>query len=273
MRNFAQISQAAFQRIEQVMCAQLEMGFTGVPFKKFDMEKYLTSTLQTLNMIIAMLLPAYAKKMWKAVFEHFVKCFILKVLEGCGEYKANKEEVKIFLDKVVKERQFAKDVFETNIPPKDIQEGVIAIKLYERALTEPKEDLVQILLAIAQKLKDKYNDNYLKWFQKYRSEFGSKEKQELIKLIEHDKAMSKRKKDPALEFYKQTMKEMYKVRFVRKLKEKMKETKKLKSQPRQLVDNTEQEMRKLEQQIVPILIDLGSGGDGIRVEGMAVHAP
>lgn len=161
MKNFALISHSAYKRIEDVLFAQVDMRLKETSYRKLDIEKFLTTTLETLNLVIQMLLPVYGKKTWKSVFEHFVQSYVLKVLDGCNEYKPKKEEADMLVDKLQKDRTFIKDVFERNVSPKDLHEGMTAIRLFERALLEPKNELAQILLSLAQKLKDKYNENYM----------------------------------------------------------------------------------------------------------------
>lgn len=61
---------------------------------------------------------------------------------------------------------------------------------------------------------------------------------------------TKGKKDMALVFYKQVMKEMYKLKFVRKLKEKIKENKRLREEKREVTSTNGLSMEKLELQLV-----------------------
>lgn len=158
IKNFAQISNTAFTRIEQVLHAQLDLRLNESRFKKLNLERFLTSALEPINTVIQMMMPAYGKKMWRSVFDHLCVNYLIKCLEGIDDYKVG--NLNDLIDKIIKDRTFIKDVFEANIQPKDLHEGLQTIRYFEKALTEPKMEIVEQLYSMAKKLKAKYNPSY-----------------------------------------------------------------------------------------------------------------
>jgi hypothetical protein len=92
IKNFAQISNTAFTRIEQVLHAQLDLRLNESRFKKLNLERFLTSALEPINTVIQMMMPAYGKKMWRSVFDHLCVNYLIKCLEGIDDYKVGKPE-------------------------------------------------------------------------------------------------------------------------------------------------------------------------------------
>lgn len=222
MKNFAQISGAAFARIEQVLFSQITLRMNESNFKKMNLERLLTSAMEPINIVIQMLMPSYAKKMWKNLFEFIAISYVVKYLKGVEDYKPS--NLNEFVDKMIKERTFLKDVFEANVPAKDLHECLTTIRLFEKACIEPQSEIVELLHTMAQRLREKHTTEYIKWLSKARpSDFTTRERQELERRLEGEKFFQNvkgknGKRDLLLDFYKHTMREINKYKFIRRLK-------------------------------------------------------
>ena len=71
--------------------------------------------LEAFNYIIKMLLPNYAKKLWKSIIDSYVKQFVKFSLKASSDIK----EICQHLDK---DQALIKDIFSSNVTNKDIDE-------------------------------------------------------------------------------------------------------------------------------------------------------
>ena len=170
-----------------------------------------------------MLMPAYAKKLWKTICDHFNRQYTVLLIRATNDHKP--ASIGELVTKSKKEHFFIKDVFAGNITQKDMEEVAKLLDLYVRIMTESAAAMVEDIVALAVKLKEDYNDNvlvmlgYQKTIMKVRPEFGDKEKKLLMEKLKQSSALAaKGKRDLALEFYKASMKELRVHKFINMLK-------------------------------------------------------
>lgn len=158
MKNFAQISNSAFGRIEELILQQIAILYSQVTdIKLFDMDKFLTDTLLAINLVFKMLHATYSKKLWKGVADGIVRNYILMLFTLSTQFKPT--ETKLFVDKIEKEKQLMVDVFAGNLGPKDVEEVQQTVSMFIKCLTEPIVEIPTFLVRISVKLKGDFNDN------------------------------------------------------------------------------------------------------------------
>lgn len=184
-------------------------------------------------MITKMLMPAYAKKLWKSINDNFVRQYTVMLVRITNDYKT--ATINDLLTKAKKEQFFIKDIFAGNLNKKDSEESGEFLNLYTNILTEPPTEMVGDIVKLSIRLKEDYTDNtlvkedYKKTIMKIRSDFGDKEKKKLLdELKAHNALALKGKRDLALEFYKACMKELHVNTFIKNIKKNYQDKKKLK---------------------------------------------
>ena len=228
MKNFAQISNAAFGRIEELVMGTITMAYPEVKdIKKFDLEEFLTNLLMGINPVFKMLQSSYSKKMWKSVAECLVRNYVVMLFLMSPQYKPT--ETKLFVEKIGKEKQLFSDIFSGNITNKDNDELVQTINYFQRALTDPIEDTIVHIVKISTRLKGSFNDNCIKAIMRLRTDISTAQKEKLISLLEKEKTklMKMSKRDLALEFYKNVTRELKVRQFIRNLRKKVSQKKEM----------------------------------------------
>lgn len=133
-----------------------------------------------------MLIQIYSRKLWKIIFDCFVKHLLMMIIRLGSDYKD--KELDDMLKKINKEASFLKDVFSQNVNAKEIEEGMKTIGMFTKALTDKSDDAVQQMFLLSGKLKELFNlDAYFKFVSRFRSDMSSKEKSKLAALIEEDR--------------------------------------------------------------------------------------
>lgn len=107
-------------------------------------------------MITKMLMPAYAKKLWKVINDHFLRHYTVLLIRATPDVK-----IADLLAKSKKEISFIADVFAGNLTQRDTEESGKFRGLYTKILTEPPADMINDIVALSIKLKDEYNDKVL----------------------------------------------------------------------------------------------------------------
>lgn len=158
MKNFAQISNSAFGRIEELILQQIAVLYSQISdIKLLDMDKFLTDMLLAVNPVFKMLHATYSKKLWKSVADGVVRNYILMLFTLSTQYKPT--ETKLFVDKIEKEKQLMTDIFSGNLGPKDIEELQQSLLMFIKSLTEPIVEIPIFLVKISVKLKGDFNEN------------------------------------------------------------------------------------------------------------------
>ena len=158
MKNFAQISNSSFSRIEELILQQIAILYSQVTdIRKFDMDKFLTDMLLAINPVFKMLHATYSKKLWKGIADGIVRNYILMLFTLSTQFKPT--ETKLFVDKIEKEKQLMVEVFASNLGPKDVEEVQQSVNMFIKSLTEPIEEIPIFLVKISVKLKGDFNDN------------------------------------------------------------------------------------------------------------------
>lgn len=112
--------------------------------------------LQTFNYILKMLLPVYAKKLWKIIFENFNRLFAIHVIRLSAGYKSS--ELKDLAIRIRADQQLIEDIFEKNIKEADIKEGVAVYKGLSELFRCDVEKVAQTSQVIVQKIKEVFDD-------------------------------------------------------------------------------------------------------------------
>jgi len=179
--------------------------------------------LDTCNYIAKMLLPAYAKKIWRVIFDNFNKQYVFTLMRLTPNHKSS--EYKELNEKLAKETELIRDVFQTNVSAKDIEEGMNVFKLWADLLICEVAKAPQATITFMQKLKELFDEAQVvapsdqKTITKIRSDMGSKEKTALTQLLEQERKKKKLgKRDIALEFYKATNRKVNCHKFIRLLR-------------------------------------------------------
>lgn len=81
-----------------------------------------------------MLLPLYRRKLWKVIFENYMRNYLQMVIRTGYEYSSSK--LQVFLSKLEQEQEFTKAVFCQSVPEKEVEEGVRTISFLVKALRE-----------------------------------------------------------------------------------------------------------------------------------------
>ena len=103
-----------------------------------------------------MLMPAYAKKLWKVINDHFLRHYTLLLIRSTPDMK-----VADLVAKSKKEITFIMDVFAGNLTQRDTEEANKFKGLYIQILTEPPDGMIKDIVALSIKLKDEYDDKIL----------------------------------------------------------------------------------------------------------------
>ena len=106
-----------------------------------------------------MLMPAFAKKLWKSIHDHFVRQYVVLLVRATNDFK--QATLGELVAKAKKEHSFIKDVFAGNLNQKDMEESGKFLALYTNILTEPTGSMVQNILSLSLKLKEDYTENTL----------------------------------------------------------------------------------------------------------------
>lgn len=81
-----------------------------------------------------MLLPLYRRKIWKIIFENYMRNYLQMVIRAGYEYSSSKLDA--FLSKLEHEQDFTKAVFCQSVPEKEVEEGIRTISYLIKALRE-----------------------------------------------------------------------------------------------------------------------------------------
>lgn len=101
-------------------------------------------------------MPAYAKKLWKVINDHFLRHYTLLLIRSTPDMK-----VADLVAKSKKEITFIMDVFAGNLTQRDTEEANKFKGLYIQILTEPPDGMIKDIVALSIKLKDEYDDKIL----------------------------------------------------------------------------------------------------------------
>ena len=104
-----------------------------------------------------MLLPTYAKKIWKVIFDNFNKQYLFALMRLTPGHKAS--EYKELNDKLLKESELVRDVFQTNVNAKDLDEGMAVYILWADLLVCEAAKAPQAIILFMQKLKELFDEN------------------------------------------------------------------------------------------------------------------
>lgn len=123
IKNFAQISNSSFIRIQELMTYNMNHFFTQIKdHKTFDIEKFLTEIIEGIGPVFEMLVKAYSKKLWKHIHETFATLFIQFVITFSVKYKSS--EQKDLTTKLEREIEVINDFFDGKAGKKDYKENV-----------------------------------------------------------------------------------------------------------------------------------------------------
>lgn len=157
LKNFAQISNSALSRIEQLVAAQISYYFSGENnIKTFSLENFTKKLMDLLGPILSMLQPAYVKKLWKSIGGNLSKNYVIMNFALGIHY--DEEEVADYRRKVATDLQFLKDLLSQNVNAKDVEELTNIVEWFYLCLKELMEDVIEIIAKIAVKLKGDFGD-------------------------------------------------------------------------------------------------------------------
>lgn len=98
-------------------------------------------------------MPAYAKKLWKVINDHFLRHYTLLLIRSTPDMKAAD-----LVAKSKKETAFIMDVFAGNLTQRDTEEANKFKGLYIQILTEPPEAMINDIVVLSLRLKDEYDE-------------------------------------------------------------------------------------------------------------------
>lgn len=163
LKNFAQISNSALNRIEQLVAAQITYYFSGEKdIKQFSLEAFTKKLMELLGPILAMLQPAYVKKLWKAIGDNLARNYVLMNFALGTQY--DEEEIADFRKKVAADLQFLRDLLSQNLNVKDVEELTKIVEWFYLCLKELMEDVIEYIAKIVVKLKGEFGDKCIVGF-------------------------------------------------------------------------------------------------------------
>lgn len=222
IKNFAQISNSSFFRIQDLILYNLNHFFSRIKnHQTFDVEKFLEEILEGIGTVFSMLMKNYSRKLWKFVYDNFTTLYIQMIVIMSQKYKS-KESAKM-IKKVEEETEIFQDFFEDKVGRKDFKMGTEKINDLIKALTGNPEEIVQHIFNLRVKLREKFNEKCMKCIMRLRPDFNKKKKAKVFKMMEEEeeKIRKESKRNVAKLFYKQIMTEFRIHQFVQKFRIKM----------------------------------------------------
>lgn len=130
---------------------------TVTDIKKFNIETFASQVLELLNPISLMLMPAYSKKLWKAIYEHFCTTYVIMLFALSTQY--TQLESRAFAQRVELDNDFLAEVFSAKLATKELVENTEFIHTFELCLTDPIEEVIVHLVKLSKRLKEDFGDN------------------------------------------------------------------------------------------------------------------
>jgi CRISPR/Cas system CSM-associated protein Csm2 small subunit len=173
IKNFAQISNSSFIRIQELMTYNLNHMFSQLSdHKNFEIEKFLEEIIDGIGPVFSMLVTAYSKKLWKHIHETFSSLFIQFVITYSVKYKKN--EQKNLTEKLEREIDIINDFFEGKAGKKDYKENVKKLDDLFQCLVAPSDKVIVNILNLQLKLRDKFNEKCMKCLMRLRGDITDK---------------------------------------------------------------------------------------------------
>lgn len=222
IKNFAQISNSSFVRIQELIVFSLNHFFTQIKsHQEFKIEGFLEGIIEGIGPVFTMLGPSYAKKLWKFVYENFTTLYIQMIVIMSQKYKS--KETKLMLDKMKVEIEIFQDFFEEQISKKDFTAGKEKIENLIKTLTGNEEEIIHHIFELRMKLRDKFNEKCMKCLMRLRKDFNKKKRAKVIQMLEEEEEKMKNasKRNIGKMFYKGIMAEFRIHQFVQKFRLKL----------------------------------------------------
>lgn len=220
IKNFAQISNSSFIRIQELMTYNLNHFFSQIKdHKTFQIEKFLTEIIEGIGPVFQMLVKAYSKKLWKHIHDTFSSLFIQFIITFSVKYKQT--EQKQFTEKLEKEIEIINDFFDGKAGKKDYKENVQKLDDLYQCLVAPSDKVIVNILNLQIKLRDKFNEKCMKCLMRLRSDITEKQKKRIYRLIqeEEDRISAINRKNLGKMLYRGIMTEFRIHQFVQKFRE------------------------------------------------------
>lgn len=228
IRNFAQISNSSYIRIQELILYSINHFFSTVTsHQKFNIEKFLESLIEGIGSVFGMLSKNYSRKLWKFVYENFTTLYIQMIVILSQKYKKSKSHE--LLNKVLEEIEIFQDFFEEHVSRKDIKTNKEKLQDLIKVFTGSPEEIVPYIFNLRVKLRDKFNEKCMKCLMRIRPDFDKEKRNHVYNLVkeEEEKIMSESKMNSGKMFYKGIMTEFRIHNFVDRFRARMKEKKEM----------------------------------------------
>lgn len=137
----------------------MKLAFEGVKdIKTFNIEKFSAPILDMLTPITLMLQPTYSKKLWRSIFDGFVRAYLLMLFRLSTQYQPR--ESQLFAEKLQKDLSFLMELFGVKLGAKEMYEGIETVQTFMLCLIDSDQEfMVENLITISKRLKEEFSDD------------------------------------------------------------------------------------------------------------------
>lgn len=213
IQNFAQLSNSAFIRIQELVLYNISHFFSKVyDYQKFQILKFSEEIFQMIGPFFEMLQTAYSRKLWRFVLKNFSNLFIQMVIVRSVKYKP--QEIKLLVKKIEGDVEIMTDIFETHLPNKVIKDNNEGLNDLILCFKGNASEFPTHILNLKLRLMSEFNDNCTKAILRLRKDLSKTQINDIQKkLKEGSKGVEEKiRKETGKMFYKSVMSE-FRIRF------------------------------------------------------------
>ena len=160
IKNFAQISNSAFVRIQELLVFQINQAFSKVKdYEKLNLEEFLTNTFKELFPIFDMLVSTYSKKLWSHIYVEFSRIFAKMIILLSSKYKTSK--ISDLTKKIENDKQLVMEIFGEKASKKDKKLGDDIIESVYGVFTLPIDEIINSIIVLRVQLGEVFNDKFM----------------------------------------------------------------------------------------------------------------
>lgn len=220
MKNFAEISNTSYTRIQDLVKNQVSEAFLGIEdYKKVVIQEFIEDLFMSLKIIFEKLYPSYAKRLWKFILDESIGLFV-QMLIVCST-KISPDDRPSLIEKMEKDRNNIEELFKSLVSSKDIEVAMEKLDLLIGALKDEIDKVVSHIVKLKISLGKAFNDNCVKCVLRLRKDVSKDEKMALLDIIEKQAATIKsaERKGMGKLFTKSLMTEFRILNYVQKFRE------------------------------------------------------
>jgi len=259
LKKFGEISNMSFCRIQDLTAKIIAEKVTSLgELKAGGVGQTIEHIFHECKEISSKLLPTFRKKFLRYLLQRFVNLFAQYLIVQSLKFLPS--ELADYKALIALQLDLIQEAFNLILDKKDVDQRLRPIMLIQSTLVEPPEEIVVTFAHLMIEIKDSYNERCTKCILRIREDIPTKQKSLIVKLIaQNNVEIEKKAKRDWVDLFRRTiMLEVHVHKFIRILKDKVKdrrEKQKFETNVRineelQFIDNSKQREIEISSQLL-----------------------